>query len=171
MNRALSLVARKSQNISLHVNKNGMALMILQFNSPSAQQRFLQTIRKRNNPGFMDTVSGMYESPEYKLDCKPFEFREGEPFFLLNYLGVVIVAATIAFAFMLCFSSLLRYTLVDVAVVLKRSNPHPFLNIKNGADLQATLNPIYLPCQPFTHSTDLKQMFYNELNRAKNQTL
>ncbi|EFC36243.1 predicted protein [Naegleria gruberi] len=172
MNRSLALVAKKPvAALNVAVQKNGMALMTMKFSSPQQQTRFIQTLRKRNNPGFLDTVSGMYESAEYKLDCKPFEFREGEPFFLFNYLGVVIVACTIAFAFFMCFSSLARYTLIDTQVTLSRRNPHPFLNIKTGTDMMATINPIYRFCQPFSHTIDLKQMFYNELNRARNHSL
>jgi len=113
-----------------------------------------------------------YESPEYKLDCKPFEFREGEPFWFFNFLGTAIVASTIAFAFILCFGSLARYTLVDTQVVIRRTNPHPFLKIKTGTDMMNTLNPLWRLAQPCgTTSIDYKQIFYNEFNRASKHTL
>ncbi|EFC49878.1 predicted protein, partial [Naegleria gruberi] len=124
-------------------------------------------------PGFFDVVSGIYENNNsYKLDLKPFEFREGEPFFLYNYLGVVIITVPATLALLLSFAFLIWYTLEDSQVTRTRSNPHPFLEIKNGLDMTKTYVPFLTGSIKYgILNADYKMLFWNELNRAKNRDL
>lgn len=127
---------------------------------------------KSKEPGFFDQVSGIYATTGHKLDMKPFEFRGGEPLWYSNFLGGLIVSIPVAMGFLACFFSLFWYTFFDSQTTLARSNPHPFLQIKNGKDSQGTINPLFRFAFPMgPQASDYKMVFYNELNRAKNHTL
>ncbi|KAG2375068.1 hypothetical protein C9374_010072 [Naegleria lovaniensis] len=147
-------------------------ILVLRFTSAQHQQRFLQSLAKRNNPGFFDVASGMYESDKYKLDNKPFEFRNGEPFFLFYYLGSVIISIPATMACVLSAIFFLWYSFFDTQVTRSRSNPHPFLETKNGAQAQASLIPLLRGTMKFgILNADYKQLYWNELNRAKKHEL
>ena len=106
------------------------------------------------------------------MDLKPFEFKEEEPFFLYNYMGVVIITIPATMALLLSFVFLIWYTLEDSQVQRSRSNPHPFLQIKNGEDMTKTFIPFLRGTIPYgILNADYKMLFWNELNRAKSHTL
>ncbi|EFC50119.1 differentiation-specific protein 35-2 [Naegleria gruberi] len=128
--------------------------------------------KQHKTPGFFDQVSGIYATTGHKLDMKPFEFREGEPLWYSNFLGGIIISVPVAMGFFACFFSLFWYTFFDSQTTLGRSNPHPFLSIKNGSDSQATINPLFRFCYPYgPQASDFKMLFWNELNKAKKHEL
>ncbi|KAL9648098.1 hypothetical protein ABK040_007464 [Willaertia magna] len=159
---AIAPVAKKFANV-LKTNKNVVFLYV-------NQSRSLHTQHKQ--PGFFDTISGCYTAEGYKLDFKPFEFRDGQPFWFANFLGGVIVAIPVGMAFFACFFSLFWYTVYDSQTNVFNSNPHPFLAIKNGSDMLKTINPLFRFANPYGPlAMDFKMLFYRELNAAKKHDL
>ncbi|KAG2372797.1 hypothetical protein C9374_001109 [Naegleria lovaniensis] len=138
--------------------------------SANAGVRFLHIQNK--TPGFFDQVSGIYSTPGFKLSMKPLEFRGGQPLWYTNFLGGIIIAIPVAAGIFFSLFSLFWYTFFDSQTTLSRSNPHPFLMVKNGADSQASVNPLFRFCYPFgPQASDFKTLFQNELNRAKNKQI
>jgi len=87
-------------------------------------------------------------------------------------MGVVIITIPATMAFLLSLVFLIWYTLADSQVTRSRSNPHPFLQIKNGQDMMKTMNPFLKGSIPFgILNYDYKMLFYNELNKAKTSSL
>lgn len=75
-------------------------------------------------------------------------------------------------ATLLSFVFLIWYTLFDTQVTRSRSNPHPFLETKNGAQAQASLIPFLRGAIKFgILNADYKMLYWNELNRAKKHQL
>jgi hypothetical protein len=134
------------------------------------QTRGLQ-VRKRAegslHQGWFDSLSGMYEDPRYPLDMKPAEFRNGQFYYLFEYLGIVIVLLPcIVAAFMAAFS-LAWYTFVDTQVTVLRTNPHPFFGVRNGREGEKTRNPVYWSTYRWApHRYDVAVLFHNEIEHA-----
>lgn len=79
----------------------------------SQQLRFLQSPKKASDPGFIDTLTGVYEDPNYKLDLKPDELRDGELYHYISEFGVILVTIPSIMVFFLCCSFLAWYTFFD----------------------------------------------------------
>ncbi|EFC48409.1 predicted protein [Naegleria gruberi] len=162
------MIASRSNRLT-RISSN--ALLVSQFKSSSSSVRNLQIYERREKPGFFDQISGMYENGQH-LEGKPLEFRDGRFRYYIGFLGTAIVAVPTAFGILWAFFCLFSYTTRDSQVVVNRRNPHPFLQIKNGLDMNKTFNPILGRAVPFSVlNQDYAMMFYNELNKAKKREL
>ena len=102
-----------------------------------------------------------------RLEGKPFEFRDFRFRFYVNFLGTAIVSVPTIAGLLWAFFCLFSYTTKDTQVVISRKNPHPFLKIKNGIDMNKTFNPFLGMAVPFSVlNGDSKMLFYNELKKA-----
>jgi hypothetical protein len=118
INKSLVTVARNLQRVKPIIinNKKQIPYVVSLF---QMQQRGLQ-VRKRAegslHQGWFDSLSGMYEDPRYPLDMKPAEFRNGQFYYLFEYLGIVIVLLPCILAAFMAAFSLAWYTFVDSQV-------------------------------------------------------
>jgi len=157
--RALALrgvVPSSSTSSLLVVNKN------LQWH----QEREYQSAKRWDNAGFLDTIVGIYEDPNYKLDLKAEEMRDGQPLHYLSEFGVMIVSVPAACAIFLAVSMLTWYTFFDTQPTFLRSNPNPFLLINSGKDYNTYRNPILSWTYPYGPHNDNKIRFYFEIKDA-----
>ena len=138
---------------------------------PNMQIRQFQSDSMRESPGFLDSLIGTYDDPNYTLDLKPEEWREGQykhymSWSPINEWGIFMIGVPSVAAFVMCFAFLAYYTFYDTQVTVLRDNPLSFLEIKNGADLYQNRNPLYMWMYPFAWHKDLKVMFYFEIEDA-----
>ncbi|KAL9643586.1 hypothetical protein ABK040_010199 [Willaertia magna] len=172
MNRALRIISNNKTAISMFNKKGSNSTLLLLKGVTPQQFRALQTLKKKSNPGFFDTITGHYDLDGYKLDCKPFEFREGDALYLFKYMGVIIVSVPAGMALLFAFFALFWYTIADSQVTILRSNPNPFLELKNGEDVHKTKIPLSRTVPyGYSQSLDRKFLFYRELEAAKNHKL
>jgi len=136
----------------------------------SVRVREYQSAKKWANAGYLDTLTGVYEDPNYKLDLKPEEIRDGQPLHYVSEFGVMIVSVPATLAILLGVSFLTFYTLFDSQPTFLRGNPNPFMLIRDGRDAQQTRNPIMSWTYPYgPHATNLKLAFYYEIKDALNR--
>jgi hypothetical protein len=159
------LVARNNNNN----NNSHLRASVVQpiFVVNKNQVRSYQSDKKWNNAGFIDTLAGIYEDPNYKLDLKPEEIRDGQILYYLSEFGVSMFVLPCVLAIFLGIAFLAWYTLFDPQTTVLRNNPDPFLLIRNGKDLQMTRNPILAWTWPLApHEGDQKIRFYYEIKDA-----
>lgn len=125
----------------------------------------------REAPGFLDSLVGTYEDPEYPLDMKPEEWREGQyahyfSWAPINEYGIFLIGVPAVLVFISAAAFLAWYTFFDPQTSVMRNNPHPFLEIRHGGDLWERRNPLYMWMYVFGYHKDNKILFYYEIEDA-----
>ena len=113
MNRQLVPFARRSLRVSSYNQFQNLLSQHKNYQVFRVAKRSYQSDKKIDDAGFLDTLAGVYEDPNYKLDLKPDEWREGQAFHYVAEFGVMIVAVPCIIAAFLCFSFLAWYTFFD----------------------------------------------------------
>jgi hypothetical protein len=132
-------------------------------------KRFYQSEKSWEHPdqvGYFDTLAGVYEDPNFTVDLRPFEWREGQYLHYISEIGIMILCVPAIIVICLCFSMLAWYTFYDPQSSVLRDNPHPFLAVQNGQDLHNIRNPILMQLYPFGAHQDKKIHFYYEIEDA-----
>ncbi|KAL9653230.1 hypothetical protein ABK040_010938 [Willaertia magna] len=142
-------------------------------NNNNGQLRYLQTLTKEHNPGYWDDLIGTYKFGPYHMDLKPWEFRDGQPLYYFSFVGISIISFSIGFAIFCAFWFGFWYLYSSPVITVWRKNPHPFLAIRNGYDMNKLNEPLFQWTVKYTifNRQDNKMMFFRELERARNHTL
>ncbi len=137
---------------------------------PPAMQQQLRNYQSAYNADrkttLIDSLSLVYEDTKYPLDCRPWEYRDGQ---LQTYNLFGAVAATIPglWVIFVAMVSWFWYTISDTEVVHGwMKDNHPFFNVHSGADLKR--HPIFhvqLMFSPLKLSPD-RHFFYQEIDQA-----
>ena len=128
--------------------------------------RMVASAKKADCPGYLDNLVGVYEDPNYQLDVKVEEWREGQWFYFFSDFGVWILLVPTCLAIAACFASLMWYTFFDPQVQIMRSNPNPEMGIRSGRDLDKVRSPLLAWQYEFGMHHDRKMHFYYEIQDA-----
>jgi len=155
------LLASSSSSSMMNTNLSKNCFLLAQ-----PQFRMVASDKKAANPGYLDGLVGEYEDPNYKLDIKTEEWREGQWFYFFSDFGVWILLVPTCIAIAASAASLMWYTLFDPTNQVLRFNPHPELAIKNGLDLYQVRSPLLAWQYEFGLHHDRKMHFYHEIEDA-----
>jgi hypothetical protein len=132
-------------------------------------QRNLQSQRKPA-PGFFDSISAVYEHPDYHLAIKPYEWRDGQlRFYATNHLGMIICIWVCACPLVMALFCMIWYSTQESHITFfNRSNNHANLQIHSGADDERQVNPLFNQFRflGYTQTLSPRNLFYLEIEAA-----
>jgi hypothetical protein len=155
-------------------NKNNKNVQLITLLNRNTQVRNVQSEKMRESPGFLDSLVGTYEDPEYPLDMKAEEWRDGQykhylSWAPINEYGIFLIGIPAVAVMVMSGVFLMWYTFFDIQTSVMRDNPHPWFEIKHGKDLWERRNPLYIWMYPFGPHQDFKVSFYFEIEDAINR--
>jgi len=119
--------------------------------------------------GALDGAIGVYKDPNFKLDLKPYEWRDGQ-WKTYTHLPSIIVWSLAVYAIVFGCIALVQYSRIDHQVSIKRQNLAPFLQIKSGKDWTQTKNRIFgAPGRigyGIQNQFEIRNIFYHEIEDA-----
>eukprot|EP01080_Neovahlkampfia_damariscottae_P010322 gene10322-2738_t len=134
-------------------------------------KRDFQSYTKAKNPGFLDSIGGVYEDTRQGLFLKMDPFRDGNFFPYYHHLSNKIIYLLLLIPTCSFLWALFYYTMYDSCITFDRKNIHPNLKIDTPQAFYSQRNPVYFRCLPFGSAGfgGIRTMFYDEIESAINQ--